>query len=168
MTKISLIAAIDEAGGIGLNNQLLCHLPADLQHFKSITIGKPIVMGRKTFLSIGKPLPCRLNIVLSRTSYAFAGTLVVDSIEKALVHTVEAPEIMIIGGADIFAMTMDKATRLYITRIHHQFAADVFFPEIDKSIWSSRSVEFRPSDEKNKFDMTFYTYERNESSDRSN
>lgn len=80
---ISLIAAIDEAGGLGLNNQLLCHLPADLQHFKSITMGKPIIMGRKTFASIGKPLPGRLNVVLSRSIAAIEGVLVCDSLENS-------------------------------------------------------------------------------------
>ncbi|KTC80514.1 dihydrofolate reductase [Legionella cherrii] len=158
---ISLIAAIDEAGGLGLNNQLLCHLPADLQHFKSITMGKPIIMGRKTFASIGKPLPGRLNVVLSRSIAAIEGVLVCDSLENAMMKTQEFPEIMIIGGAELFTEAMNKATRLYITRIHHQFTADVFFPEIDSSIWHCQDKQFRQHDEKNKYDMTFYIYERN-------
>jgi dihydrofolate reductase len=157
---ISLIAAIDEAGGLGFNNQLLCHLPADLQHFKSITMGKPIIMGRKTFASIGKPLPGRLNIVLSNSITSIEGVSVFNSSEKAINQTKEFPEIMIIGGAELFAEAMNKSTRLYITRIHHQFVADVFFPEIDESIWHCTEKQFRPYDEKNKYDMTFYTYER--------
>ncbi len=157
---ISLIAAIDEAGGLGINNQLLCHLPADLQHFKLTTMGKPIIMGRKTFVSIGKPLPGRLNVVLSRSGLSIEGVTVLDSLEKAINQTKEFPEIMIIGGAELFAKAMKQATRLYITRIHHQFAADVFFPEIKESIWHCSDKQFRQRDEKNKYDMTFYTYER--------
>ncbi|AWN75512.1 dihydrofolate reductase [Legionella anisa] len=157
---ISLIAAIDETGGLGFNNQLLCHLPADLQHFKSITMGKPIIMGRKTFASIGKPLPGRLNIVLSHSVTSIEGVSVFNSLEKAINQTKEFPEIMIIGGAELFAEAMNKAARLYITRIHHQFIADVFFPEIDESIWHCHEKQFRPHDEKNEYDMTFYTYER--------
>jgi dihydrofolate reductase len=162
MTLISLIAAIDEAGGLGINNQLLCHLPADLQHFKSITMGKPIIMGRKTFVSIGKPLPGRLNIVLSRTWKSIEGVVVLDSLKKAINHTKEQQEIMIIGGAELFDEIIGSANRLYITRIHHQFAADVFFPKIDGYIWSCSSKEFRARDEKNNYDMTFYRYDRNE------
>lgn len=157
---ISLIAAIDEAGGLGFNNQLLCHLPSDLQHFKSITLGKPIIMGRKTFDSIGKPLPGRLNIVLSHHLSSIEGVTVFDSLEKAINQTKEFAEIMIIGGAALFDEAIGKATRLYITRIHHQFKADVFFPEIDESMWKCCEKQFRRHDEKNKYDMTFYTYER--------
>ncbi|KTD40283.1 dihydrofolate reductase [Legionella parisiensis] len=156
---ISLIAAIDEAGGLGFNNELLCYLPADLQHFKSITMGKPIIMGRKTFTSIGKALPGRLNIVLSRSITSIEGVSVFNSLEKAINQTKEFPEIMIIGGAELFVAAMKKATRLYITRIHHHFTADVFFPAIDESIWHCSEKQFRPQDEKNKYDMTFYTYE---------
>lgn len=160
MSTISLIAAIDEAGGLGFNNQLLCHLPADLQHFKTITLGKPVIMGRKTFDSIGKPLPGRLNLVLSRSQQAIDGVVVCDSLATALLRCQESPEIMIIGGEQLFAAAMDEANYLYITRIHHHFTADVFFPEIDATIWSCTSQEFRQHDEKNKYDMSFYIYER--------
>jgi dihydrofolate reductase len=163
MTTISLIAAIDEANGLGFNNQLLCHLPADLQHFKTITMSKPIIMGRKTFESIGKPLPGRLNIVLSRTSSSIDGVVIVDSLEKALEQTKENEEVMIIGGEQLFADAMHIANHLYITRIHHQFIADVFFPEINEGIWTCTSKVFRQQDEKNKYDMTFYTYIRTKS-----
>lgn len=161
MTIISLIAAIDEDGGLGINNQLLCHLPADLQHFKSTTMGKPIIMGRKTFESIGKPLPGRKNIVLTRSLSSIEGVIVVDSLLSALNQVKDTPEIFIIGGAELFTQSMQMATRLYITRIHHQFSADVFFPKIDEHLWSCRKKEFRTHDEKNEFDMTFYIYERN-------
>lgn len=160
MTIISLIAAMDEAGGIGRNNQLLCHLPADLQHFKAMTLGKPILMGRNTFQSIGKPLPGRLNIVISKTMQPQEGILVVDSIKKALEQVKDLPEIMIIGGATIYEQTITLATRLYITHIHHVFNADVIFPKIDQTIWQSISSDFRPHDEKNTYDMTFCCYEK--------
>jgi dihydrofolate reductase len=160
MATISLIAAIDEAGGLGFNNQLLCHLPADLQHFKTITMGKPIIMGRKTFASIGKPLPGRLNIVLSRTTSYIDGVLVFDSLEQALSKIQDNVEIMVIGGEQLFADAMDKANYLYITKIHHQFLADVFFPIIDQNVWNCINEEFHQHDEKNQYDMTFYTYAR--------
>lgn len=99
MSLISLIAAIDETGGLGINNQLLCYLPADLQHFKSITMGKPIIMGRKTYESIGKPLPGRLNIVISQSIQSIPGVVVVDSLGQAIKETADASEVMIIGGS---------------------------------------------------------------------
>jgi dihydrofolate reductase len=160
MTTISLIAAIDEAGGLGFNNQLLCHLPADLQHFKTITMGKPIIMGRKTYESIGRPLPGRLNIVLSTSTIVPEGVTVVNSLEQCFEITKDQEEIMIIGGEQLFAKTISLATYLYITRIHHQFTADVFFPEINEYEWTCISKEFHAQDEKNKYDVTFYTYIR--------
>ncbi|MFJ1269745.1 dihydrofolate reductase [Legionella lytica] len=160
MTIISLIAALDEADGIGINNQLLCHLPADLQHFKTITMGKPIIMGRKTYESIGRPLPGRLNIVLTRSSLSIEGVEVFHSLEKALVETKNYSEVMIIGGEQLFKDALSKATRLYLTRIHHQFTADVFFPNIDENLWVCIDEAFRQHDEKNQYDMSFYIYER--------
>ncbi|KGP63100.1 dihydrofolate reductase [Legionella norrlandica] len=160
MSRVSLIAAIDEAGGLGANNQLLCYLPADLQHFKSITMGKPIVMGRKTYESIGKPLPGRLNIVVSHSFTPRPGLVVANSLEEALKQAANAPEVMIIGGAKIYSQAMPMASRLYITRIHHQFPADVFFPIINELEWSCQNKEYRSQDDKNPYDMTFYIYER--------
>lgn len=160
MVEISLIAALDEAGGLGFNNQLLCHLPADLHHFKLNTLNKPIIMGRKTFESIGKALPGRKNIVLSNSFVSQQDITIVTNLDKALTVTNEAPEIMIIGGAQVFLEAMPIATRLYITKIHHHFTADVFFPKIDKTLWSCNEERFRAHDEKNKYDMTFYIYHR--------
>ncbi|WP_133136265.1 dihydrofolate reductase [Legionella rowbothamii] len=160
MSIVSLIAAIDENGGIGINNQLLCHLPADLQHFKTTTMGKPIIMGRKTYESIGRPLPGRLNIVLTRSSLHIDGVEIIHSLEKALAATKNFPEVMIIGGEQLFNDAMAKANRLYITRVHHQFTADVFFPHIDENVWACANNVFRPHDEKNQYDMSFYMYER--------
>lgn len=160
MSIISLVAAIDEANGLGQNNQLLCHLPADLQHFKQITMGKPIIMGRKTYESIGRPLPGRSNIVLSQQLLSIPGVIIVPSLDQALKQLASLPEVMIIGGAQLFAQSMDKANRLYLTKIHHQFTADTFFPAIDKTLWECSKERFQAHDEQNKFDMTFCVYEK--------
>jgi len=160
MTMISLIAAIDEANGLGKDNQLLCHLPADLQHFKAVTMNKPIIMGRKTFESIGRPLPGRLNIILSRSPLSIEGVIVLDSIQKALLETSNYPEAMIIGGAQLYQEVIGLADRLYITHINHRFDADVFFPEICQSIWHCQSRKQWQHDEKNKYDLTFCIYEK--------
>lgn len=160
MRIISLIAAIDEDRGLGKNNELLCHLPADLKHFKKITLGKPIIMGHRTYLSIGKPLPGRLNIVLSRKNIKIDGVIVLDSLEKAFDLTKDESEIMIIGGADIFQQSMPFADRVYLTLIHNHFSADVFFPVLDTKIWRFIELENKSSDEKNPYSMTFYRFDK--------
>lgn len=160
MVMISLIAAVDENLGLGNNNQLLCHLPADLQYFKKLTMGKPIIMGRKTYISIGRPLPGRTNIILSHTLSPANGIIVVNSLVQAIRHCQEAEEIFIIGGAEIFNQAITLANRLYITRIHHQFGADVFFPKMDEGQWHCVNEEFREKDDKNEYDMTFFIYEK--------
>ncbi len=157
--RISLIAAIDEKRGLGQNNHLLCHLPADLQHFKNMTLGKPIIMGRKTYDSIGKALPGRLNIVLSQHTRSIPGAQVVSSLAEMFNLLNEVPEIMIIGGASIFAQTLPLASRIYLTIIHHQFVADSFFPLLDLTSWQCKETIFRPQDEKNSYDLTFKIYE---------
>ncbi|PJD91562.1 MAG: dihydrofolate reductase [Legionella sp.] len=160
MTKISLIAAIDEEQGIGKNNQLLAYLPADLQHFKKTTLGKPIIMGRKTYESIGHPLPGRQNIVISHHFPSCPDLIVASSITEALSHTGQADEVMIIGGAQLYQQTINDAARLYITKIHHRFSADVFFPLIEMSQWICKEERFHPRDERNPYDMSFCLYER--------
>lgn len=160
MTTISLIAAIDEQGGIGVNNQLLTHLPADLKYFKSVTMGKPIIMGRRTYESIGKPLPGRRNIIISTTLTSQSEISVVAKLDQALELTKNEPEVMVIGGGQLFAETINLATRLYITKIHHYFDADVFFPPIDQTIWECKQERWQSRDEKNQYDMTFTIYER--------
>ncbi len=160
MSLISLIAALDEQGGIGFNNQLLAHLPADLKYFKSVTMGKSIIMGRHTYESIGKPLPGRNNIIISKTLKSEAGITVFNELEPALDSTKKEAEIFIIGGGCLFASTFSLANRLYITKIHHQFNADVFFPVIDHTIWLCKEKRKYNRDEKNDYDMTFYIYER--------
>ncbi|STX40576.1 dihydrofolate reductase [Legionella donaldsonii] len=160
MTIISLVAAVDENRGLGKDNHLLCHLPADLKHFKTLTMGKPIIMGRNTYDSIGKPLAGRLNIILSRRNHSLEGVEIVDSLTKALALVKNAPEVMIIGGATVYEQALGLASQVYLTVIHHQFDADVFFPAISKADWQCKEAVFQQHDEKNKYDMTFYRYER--------
>lgn len=160
MTIISLIAAVDEQGGLGRHNQLLCHLPADLEHFKAITLGKPVIMGRKTHESIGKVLPGRLNIVLSQQFKTLRDVTVLSSLTDAILFTKNEPEIMIIGGATLFEQAISMAHRVYLTLIHAAFEADVFFPKLDNRIWACKDTIERPHDEKNQQDITFLRYER--------
>lgn len=160
MSMISLIAAIDEQGGIGANNQLLTYLPADLKYFKAATMGKPIIMGRRTYESIGKPLPGRKNIVISSTLKPQAELTVLTSLKLAVDLTQNEPEIMIIGGGQLYAEAIGLASRLYITKIHYQFAADVFFPTIDLATWECKEETMHFQDEKNQHDMSFLIYER--------
>jgi len=160
MSKISLIVAVDENNGLGYQNQLLCHLPADLKHFKEITWGKPIVMGYKTYQSIGRVLPGRKNIILSRQSRDIPGAEIAHSIQEVLNLTADAPEVMIIGGAEIFKQFLTYAGQIYLTRIHHLFTADTYFPDILNTSWQCQSEQFQTHDEKNLYDVTFFRYLR--------
>lgn len=159
---ITIIAAIDQQNGIGKNNQLLCHFPADLKHFKAKTTGHCIVMGRKTFESLGKPLPNRTHIIISRNNHFKVpeGCFLVDSLEKALEVAKVNESLYIIGGAEIYKQAIAKADQLEITYIHHTFEADAFFPEIDATVWKETIREDFKADEKNKYDYSFVTYLR--------
>lgn len=129
---ISLIVAHDKNHVIGYENDMPWHLPGDLQYFKEMTMGKPIIMGRKTFESIGRPLPGRRNIVITRNeSYAAEGIETVSSLDAALALVKDVPEIMIIGGAQIFEQSLALADKLYITLIDHEFKGDTYFPKYD-------------------------------------
>jgi dihydrofolate reductase len=138
---VSLIVARSRNGVIGRDGALPWHLSADLKHFKRQTVGKPVVMGRKTFDSIGKPLPGRHNIVVTRNAdWKFAGVTVVPNIAEAIAAAgldlkIRAPEIMIIGGADIYAQCLQFADRLYLTDVQVEIAGDAFFPPLDETIW---------------------------------
>lgn len=158
MSVVSLIVAVDEEGGMGKNNRLPWHLPADLAHFKAVTLGKPVIMGRKTYDSIGRPLPGRLNIVLSRQAIDIPGVTVVSNFDKALELTQDAPEVVVLGGAKVFELAFDYATKLYLTQVYCVCNADVFFPEFDESLWELQESKLRPADEKNKYDMRFCWY----------
>ncbi|MDP3354200.1 MAG: dihydrofolate reductase [Flavobacteriaceae bacterium] len=159
---ITIIAAIDSNYGIGKNNQLIWHLPADLKRFKSKTTGHHIIMGRNTFESLGKALPNRTTIVISRNNNFQIpdGCILVDTLNKAIeiASTDDSP--FIIGGAEIYKEAMPIAEKLEITHVHHAFEADAFFPEIDSTIWKEVSREDFKADEKNKYDYSFMTFVR--------
>jgi dihydrofolate reductase len=159
MSDLTLIVAIDAERGIGLDNQLPWHLPEDLAHFKRVTLGHPIIMGRKTFDSIGRPLPKRRNIVISRNpQWQNEGTETATSLTDAIALVGEAPA-FIIGGAQIFAESMHLADRMIITEIAHTFDCDTFFPEVDALAWAQTAREEYHSDTHG-FDYAFVTYER--------
>jgi dihydrofolate reductase len=148
-------------GVIGRDNALPWHLPEDLKHFKAVTLGKPILMGRKTFESIGKPLPGRLNIVLTQDrSWHAAGVVAVRSVAEALEQGFEAPELACIGGAEIFRLLLPQATRLYLTRVQADVPGDTFFPTIDWSAWGEADSRTHAADGRNAYAMTFITLNR--------
>jgi dihydrofolate reductase len=154
--------AADENNGIGKNNQLLCHLPADLKYFKNLTTHHAILMGRKTFESIGKPLPNRTNIIISRSDLNIEGTYCFKSIDEGIsfAKSQNETELFIIGGDSIYKQSMDVLNTVYLTRIHHSFEADAFFPALQEEYWQLNQNEFHAADEKNKFDFSFQTYNR--------
>ncbi len=158
---ITVIAAIAKNNALGKDNDLIWHLPADLKRFKKVTTGHYILMGRNTFESIGKPLPNRTTIIITRNKNYFKdGCLIANSLEEAIEMAKEEEKIFIIGGAQIYKETISKnlADRLDITLVHKDFEADVFFPEIDPEIWREDAREDFTADEKNKLDYSFVTY----------
>jgi dihydrofolate reductase len=158
---LSAIAAMDKNRVIGRNNQLPWHLPADLAHFKAITTGHPILMGRKTHESIGRPLPNRHNIVLTRNlGYEAAGVTVVHSLDEAMAACPSDDEIFIIGGADLYHLALPRVQRLYLTLIDHAFTGDTYFPDWVPSEWQEVSRETHQPDEKNAYGYTFVTLNR--------
>lgn len=160
MPEISQVVVADENNGIGRNNQLLCHLPADLKHFKTLTIGHPVIMGRKTFDSMGKPLPNRRNIVITRKQIEIPGCEVVHSIEEAIALCKEEEKASIIGGSTIYEQSLHLTDTIQLTRIHHTFQADTFFPEINHDNWVEVSKEHHEPDQKNIYAYTFITLKR--------
>lgn len=163
MTIISIIVAIDENSAIGKDNNLLCHLPNDLKHFKAITQGHPVIMGRKTFESLPKgALPNRRNVVITRNKELnFERCEMVSSLEEAINLCQDETEIFIIGGGTIYKEAIKLADKLYLTRIHHRFEeADTFFPEIKQNEWQEVSREDYESDEKHKYGYSFITLQK--------
>jgi dihydrofolate reductase len=159
--KISIIVAMDANGVIGRDNELPWHLPADLQHFKKTTMGKPILMGRKTYESIGRPLPGRTNIVITRDSrYQAAGCVVVNSIDAAMEAAGEQDEIMVIGGAEFYRQVLPHANTIYLTRIHATFDGDTAFPELKEADWREVERSEQAADEKNPHDCSFIRLDR--------
>lgn len=160
---ISLIVAMDEKRGIGVDGHLPWHLPADLKRFKSLTMSHHLIMGRKTYESIGNPLPGRTMIIVTRNpNYQPDGCMVARSLDTAIEFARMGMdnEAFIIGGGDLFEQSIDLADRIYLSLIHASLPADVFFPEIDDAKWQVVKSELVPADEKNLYDFTFKILER--------
>ncbi|WP_020060713.1 dihydrofolate reductase [Bacillus sp. 123MFChir2] len=159
---ISLLVAMDKNRLIGKENQLPWHLPADLAYFKKVTMGHPIIMGRKTFESIGRPLPGRTNIILTRNpNYEMEGCKVIHSINDVKKMDEQMnEELFVIGGAEIFKEVLPFADRLYITKIEEVFEGDTFFPEINYNEWEEISVTQGVTDEKNPYTYAYHVYGR--------
>jgi dihydrofolate reductase len=156
----SIVVAISENNAIGKNNQLLWYLPADLKHFKNITTGHTVIMGRKTYDSMGKPLPNRRNIIITRQDITIEGCEVVKSIADALALGAGEKEIFILGGAEIYKQSINLTDRIYLTIVHQKFDADSFFPEINYDEWRETEREDHQPDEKNKLAYSFITLDR--------
>ena len=165
--KLAMIAAVAENNAIGINNKMPWYLPGDLRYFKAITMGKPIIMGRKTFDSLRKPLPGRTNIVITRDkNWHHEGVKVVHSLDDAIdlaasIATINGnEEIMVIGGEQIYRMAMDRADRLYLTRVYQSFEGDAFFPEIDESEWLEVSRQDLCSEDKEPLKFSYLVLDR--------
>lgn len=153
--NLSLIVAMTKNHVIGKDNQMPWHLPADLAWFRQNTTGKPVIMGRKTFESIGRPLPKRTNIVLSRQPFMHDGVVWKESLESAVDFVCDSEEIMLIGGGQLFKQYLPQADRLYLTEIQTELEGDTFFPPIDWHDWSIEFEQYRPADEQNTYDCRF-------------
>jgi dihydrofolate reductase len=163
MSVITIIAAIAENNALGKDNDLIWHLPADLKRFKKVTSGHHILMGRNTYESIGKPLPNRTTVIITRNpAYKAEGCIVVDSVEKAIEVAKDDAQVYIIGGAQIYQQTIasNLVDQLDITKVHQVFEADVFFPEIDTAIWKEVAREDFKADEKNSYNYSFIRYQK--------
>lgn len=159
---ITIIAAVANNNVLGKDNDLIWHIPADLKRFKRETSGHHIIMGRKTFESLGKPLPKRINVIISRNNNFEApeGCILVHSLEEALEVAKDDSSPFIIGGAQIYAEGIKFADKLDITHVYHDFEGDVFFPEIDATIWEEISREDFHADEESKYNYSFVSYRR--------
>ena len=156
-----MIAAVAENNALGKNNELVWYLPNDFKRFKSITTGHHIIMGRKTFESFPKPLPNRTHIVISRQkNYKPEGCIVVASLPEALSICPNNEDSFIIGGGEIYKLALPYADSLELTRVHHSFEADAFFPEVNPEEWELTHSEFHPKDEKHLFDYSYQTFSK--------
>ncbi len=165
--RVSIIAAVAENGVMGRQGQLPWRLPGDLRHFREITMGKPLIMGRKTHLSIGRPLPGRTNIVLSRKpDFAPDGVIVMSdpsaaiSRAQALAEAAGAGEVMIIGGAAVYRGALDQADRIYLTEVHAAVEGDVLFPRLDRSCWTETSRSHQVAGPRDDHDFSFVALQR--------
>lgn len=159
--RVSLIAAVAENGVIGRDNGLPWRLPSDLKHFRRLTTGHAVISGRRNYESIGRPLPERLNIVVThRAGYHAAGCVVVHTLEDAFRAAGDRPEVFVIGGADLYAQTLDRAQRLHLTEVHAAVAGDTRFPEFDRSAWREVARERHEPDDRHAYAYSFVTLER--------
>lgn len=158
---VSIIVAADDHGGIGRQGQLPWRLPDDLKRFKALTLGKPIVMGRKTWESIGRALPGRRNLVISRQpGFLAPGAEVVESLEAALAAVGDVPEVCVIGGAEIYRLALPAAERVHLTRVHATVDADARFADLDPAQWEEISREDRPADDRHPYPYSFIELRR--------
>jgi dihydrofolate reductase len=156
---IIMIAAVAENNALGKNNELVWHLPNDFKRFKALTTGHHIIMGRKTFESFPKPLPNRTHIVITRQkNYNPEGCIIVESMEEAIAICPENESSFIIGGGEIYNLGLSYADKLEITRVHHRFEADTFFPKINTDEWKETESVFNSKDDKHLFDFTYQTF----------
>ena len=159
--RVSLLVASAENDVIGRDNALPWHLPADLKRFKALTMGKPMLMGRKTFESIGRALPGRTSLVLSRSpEWRHEGATVVRSLEEALERVSGAPELVVIGGTEVFRLALPRACRIYLTRVHARPSGDAVFLPLDPREWREVARERREPDERNRYAVTFLELQR--------
>ncbi|WP_214070194.1 dihydrofolate reductase [Mucilaginibacter sp. dw_454] len=157
---VSIVVAISENHAIGKDNQLLWHLPKDLKHFKEITSGGTVIMGRKTYDSVGRPLPNRRNIIVTRQQIEIEGCEVVNSLQAALDLCQGTEEVFIVGGAEIYKQAMLLTDRIYLTIVHANIEGDTYFPEINADIWKETERADHEADEKNALPFSFITLER--------
>ncbi|MBR5864547.1 MAG: dihydrofolate reductase [Alistipes sp.] len=157
---VSIIVAVAQNGTIGDKNALLWHISEDLRFFKRTTSGHPVIMGRKTYESLGRPLPNRTNVVISRTAEHIEGCTIARSLEEAIAMFPADEEVFIIGGAQIYALALDVADRFYLTRVEHDYEGDTKFPEWDESQWQLVEQEAYPCGEKYPYPFAFERYER--------
>jgi dihydrofolate reductase len=159
---VCIVVATAEDNVIGKDNQLIWHLPADLKHFKHLTMGHPILMGRKTYESIGKPLPGRTTIIITRQKdYQVEGCIVVHSVKDAIEKGLQLDQdIYIIGGAEIYKQALPFTDTIELTKIHHSFDGDTYFPDINDEEWETESKENHEPDEKNKYSYSFLKLKR--------
>lgn len=158
--QLSLVAAVADNGVIGRGGGLPWHLPDDLRHFRQVTLGKPVLMGRHTHESIGRALPGRRNLVLSRNAGAVPGVEFCDSIDQALARCSDAAEVCVIGGAAVYALALPRAALMHLTRVHASVEGDVSFPAVDWSRWHEIERHDHPVDARHAYALSFITLER--------
>jgi dihydrofolate reductase len=159
--RITLVAAVADNGVIGAGGRLPWHLPDDLRHFKQLTLGHPVLMGRRTLAAIGRALPGRRNLVLTRGGSALpAGAEAVASLDEALARCAGAAELFVIGGAEVYRLALPRATRVQLTRVHARPDGDAWFPALEPRLWRELTRSEHPSDARHSHAMTFQTLER--------